>query len=158
MRHRREWKLRQATVACGLAVLAFACLPLDPSVAGALERGVAQWEARGPASYQLILQRGPCECLPEWLIPVRVDVRDNAIYSVTNADTGEPVPVAPFHAMTVDDLFDLVRAAIDQNADRVEVRYDRRWGYPRSIFIDYSLQGADDELSITTGDLVPSSS
>ena len=59
-------------------------------VASELAVARARWEARGPAAYEMTLQRG-CECLPEWSGPVAIVVRDGAVESREYTRTGEPV-------------------------------------------------------------------
>jgi hypothetical protein len=132
-----------------------ACLPTSPGETGAFQRGTLRWAARAPASYQIVLQRSSCECLPEWLIPVRVTVRDHEVQSVIDVRTGDPVTTELYHAMTVEQLFAVIASAQDQNAYRVNVEYDQHWGYPRDIYIDYDREMVDDELSITAQDLIP---
>lgn len=71
------------------------------------------------------------------------------------ADTGIAVPENYNHAnATIDSLFDEIKAAIDSNADNVQVEYDPISGYPTSIFIDYSTQIADEELRLNISGLV----
>lgn len=131
-----------------------ACSPTGPDGAGSLLQGMQRWSVRAPSSYQIVLQRSHCECLPAWLIPVRVTVRDGSVQSVIDVQTGDPVTTDLYHAMTVEQLFAVVADAIDQNAYRISVEYDQEWGYPRSIFIDYDREMVDDELSIIAHDLV----
>lgn len=52
---------------------------------------------------------------------------------------------------SIEDLFDLIESAIDQEAERIAVRYHPTQGYPQSIFIDYSFLIADEEISLTVG-------
>jgi hypothetical protein len=140
---------------CGVMMLPAGCLPTEPGELEALRRNVERWEARGLSSYQVVLQRATCECLPEWLVPIRLTVRDHEVQSVINLQTGDTVTTELYHAMTVDELFALVENALTQNAYRVSVRYDEVLGYPRSIFIDYDREAVDDELSITAQELGP---
>ena len=51
----------------------------------------------------------------------------------------------PFH--TVDELFDMLQYAIDQNAYRMDVVYNSEAGYPERADIDYLAHGVDDEWS-----------
>jgi hypothetical protein len=110
---------------------------------------MARWEAGGPSSYDVVVQRGPCECLAEMTVPVRVSVRNNSIESVRNEQTGEAISTQPFHAMTVEQIFSLIQSAITQNAHRVTVSYDPVLGYPRTVVIDYDPAAVDDEVVLT---------
>lgn len=120
----------------GGAVLPAACLPTEPGET--LRRNIERWEARGHSSYEVVLERGPCECLPDMIVPIRLTVRDNEIESVINLHTGDAVSREPYHAMKVEELFAVIEGALTQNAYRVAVIYDDVLGYPRSILIDYS--------------------
>jgi len=78
-------------------------------------------------------------------------VRSSAVVSSVDAQTGEPVP----SYATVRDiagLFALIRKAIDDGADRLEVTYDAQLGYPTFINIDYVVNAADDELQVRTSE------
>jgi hypothetical protein len=132
-----------------------ACSPTAPDEAVELSVGMARWETVRPAAYELVLERTGCECLPEWLIPVRVTVQGHQVTSVVNEQTGEPVVTEIYHAMSVDELFDVIEDAIVRDADTLEVTYDRQLGYPTSISIDYDRNVADDELLITAHSLEP---
>jgi hypothetical protein len=124
------------------------CTPTEPA-AEALQDGMARWEARGPSNYDMVVQRGHCECLPEMVVPVRVSVRDNSIESVRNEQTCEAIGSHPFNALSVEGIFSLIQSALAQNAHRVTVRYDAVLGYPRTVVIDYDSAAADDEVVLT---------
>jgi hypothetical protein len=146
--------IKELTTGCAILALA-GCSPADPDSAEALRRNMARWEARGPSSYQVVLQRSTCECLPEWLVPIRLTIRNREIESVVNVESGDTVSIELYHAMTVEELFSVVDDALDQNAHRVSVTYDAALGYPQSIFIDYDRDMVDGELHITARDLIP---
>ena len=65
---------------------------------------------------------------------------------------GEPVRG---YLVTIDGVFDKIQAAIDQDAAEVTVEYDPARGYPRSVFVDYSRQVADEELALQISDFAP---
>jgi hypothetical protein len=138
---------------CSAPLLLSACLPTEGSVSANHALGMARWEALAPANYEMVVERHYCECLPEWLVPVRVTVRDDEIESVVHALTGEPVVPGIYHAMTVNELFGVIDQARATGAHRIAVDYDRVLGYPRSIAIDYSREAVDDELSLTVSEL-----
>ena len=58
-------------------------------------------------------------------------------------------------AMTVDQLFNEIKQAIDNKAASVNVKYDASWGYPRSIYIDLDTRMADEEIALTSTALKP---
>jgi hypothetical protein len=49
--------------------------------------------------------------------------------------------------LTVDELFEVVQDAIDQEAYSLTVGYHAQLGYPTSIDIDYLLNAVDEEVS-----------
>ena len=51
----------------------------------------------------------------------------------------------PGRPKTVDQLFDSIQFAIDQNADSIDILYHPEFGYPESIQIDYDFTAADEE-------------
>lgn len=132
-------------VSAGLSLLA-GCTPMEPSAVDTLRDGMARWETRGPSTYEIVVARGPCECLPEMVVPVRVSVRNGDIESVRNQQTGEAVNTDLFHALSVEGLFTLIQSALAQNAHRVTVSYDAVLGYPRSIVIHYHPVAVDAQI------------
>lgn len=146
--------MTRALIATLLAACS-ACSPTAPEEAAELSVSMAKWEGVRPVAYELVLERTSCECLPEWLVPVRVTVQDQQVTEVVNAQTGEPIVIEIYHAMSVDELFDVIVDAIEREADILEVTYDRQLGYPMSISIDYDRNVADDELVITAHSLEP---
>ncbi len=53
--------------------------------------------------------------------------------------------------MTVAQLFDLVAGLQARGVARLEVEYDRRFGYPRRVVVDVDGRLADDEFTYVTG-------
>ena len=149
--------MARPTFALLIAALVASCSPTDPSESSQLQANMAKWDARGVATYQIVLQRGACECLAEEVIPIRVSVTGEDISSVIDERTGEVVTRELFHARTVEGLFDLIHDALAAGAYSVIVSYDRQLGYPREISIDYQANVADDEI-IIIAELVPTGS
>jgi len=48
----------------------------------------------------------------------------------------------------VEILFEEIQGAIDDNAYEIRVTYDPTFGYPTSVYIDYELMMADEELGV----------
>jgi hypothetical protein len=112
----------------------------------ALRAHAQLWADHGPRDYELVIQRSTCECLPEWLVPIRLTVRDGQIHGVVHHETGDTITTPPYHAMTIEGLFAVIEDAINQYAHEVDVRYHGESGYPTSIFIDHHPDHVDDEL------------
>jgi hypothetical protein len=136
------------------AALLAGCSPTGPDEADQLRRNMVLWEARGPAQYEVVIQRSSCECLPEWLLPIRLTVSGQQVLSVVDDQTRQPITDDLYHAMSVDELFALIQDALARSADRVAVTYHPVLGYPTSIFIDYDRAAVDEELTLSVRDLL----
>ena len=97
-----------------------------------------------------------CFCLVDTTRPVRVVVRDRQVVSVTSIDDGAPVPRERWgDYLTVEQIFDAIQEAFDQNAASVRAVYDERLGYPRDVFIDLDERLADEERGFIVDNLQP---
>lgn len=142
----------RATFACLLtfATLGTACSDSvdDHGLAAARK----QWVDHLPASYSFTWMQG-CECIGDMTRPIRISVTAGQLTTAVFVDdqraVGEPVRGA---LLTIDGVFDKIQNAFDQGAAEVTVDYDPARGYPRSVFVDYSRQVADEELSLQISD------
>jgi hypothetical protein len=57
--------------------------------------------------------------------------------------------------LTIDGVFDKLQAALDQDAAEVTIDQDPARGYPRSVFVDYRRQLADEERSLQISEFAP---
>ncbi|WP_163834176.1 DUF6174 domain-containing protein [Spartinivicinus ruber] len=76
-----------------------------------------------------------------------VDVRDNEVKKVTYTDTNQEVPESHMSMFdTIDGLFaDLVKA--NKSAHKINVQFNKRFGNPSSVYIDYDPRIADEETA-----------
>lgn len=132
-----------ATTACGLITGND-----DDADAAALRRAEARWANARVQDYQVVVQH---LCFCGFVRPVRVTVRGGAVVSSVDAQTGEAVP-SYATVRDVAGLFALIRSALDQGADRLDVTYDSQYGYPTFIDIDYITNAVDDELQVRTSE------
>jgi hypothetical protein len=138
-------RTRSACFALIVAASAAACSSADDhGLAAARER----WAEHGPATYSFVSTRG-CDCPPDVYRPIRVGVASGQIASAVYVDDQTAV-AANFRSLlrTIDGVFDDIQSAIDRNAVQIMVDYDPALGYPTSVFVDYSRQIADEELSL----------
>lgn len=91
------------------------------------------WRAQGLDDYDFVLRRA-CFCPPALSYPTRVEVRDGAVVAATGIESGEPVPVED--VPTIDDLFDIIESALDDDWELVEVTYDPELGFPAAATLD----------------------
>jgi Family of unknown function (DUF6174) len=131
------------------SLVATGCGLAGPGEQDDFEAAKARWEANGPASYRITIQR-LCYCGS--VEPVQVTVSGGSVVDRRYVETGDPVPdqlVAFYPA--VPGLFDLVADAY-RRADDAHATYDPDWGFPTNVVIDYVKNAIDDELTVTTSD------
>ena len=113
-----------------------------------LEEARALWDQVGPRDYAF-------EYTPDYFCAlggqrVRVTVDDGAITTARVISTDAPVDTYLFATIpTVLELFDAIDQALDRNAYRIEASYDRTYGYPVRVAIDYVRDAIDDEYGFT---------
>jgi hypothetical protein len=117
-----------------------------------LARNRQRWASAGLHDYEFDFQR-LCFCAPEATDAVHIVVRGDIVTSVVRSRDGQPASTRVAAWPRVDELFDDVQQRLDQRAERVDVRYDPTYGYPRSVVVDIMLQAADDEYSLTADNL-----
>lgn len=128
-------------LALAASVLALAAPAAAQDERAQLERAQARWarQRQHVRDYNYRLEIG-CFC-PE-------EVRGPHMLRVRRAR-----PVRPRRETarydTVPELFEVVDDALDGRAARLDVRYDRRRGFPRSISVDRRRDTADDEITIS---------
>ena len=111
-----------------------------------LDENRARWDVAAVTDYSMRFQRLCLFCSVEFLIPVRITVRGGTIDMVTDLDSGDPiVEITPGTFLTIDDVFDTIQDAIDENASAIDVRYDGVLGYPTDVDIDFSRSFSRDE-------------
>jgi hypothetical protein len=114
------------------------------------------WQSQRIADYQVQF-RMSCFCVPDVIAPVVLQVRGGAIVSVTRVSDGVAVPPSRWKGIyyTVDQMFALIADAQAKGADEIRVSYDAVLRYPTTVFIDQSVQLADEELRVEMSGLTP---
>lgn len=104
----------------------------------------ALWQNAGIRQYQFTYHQS-CFCPPEEniLISVENNVIVSAIYEMSGEEVGEP---RRQYLLTIDQLFDEIQNAIDDEVYHLDVSYDSHFGYPTRIAIDQDLMMADEEV------------
>jgi hypothetical protein len=80
-------------------------------------------------------------------------IRDAQRAGGTNNNT--ETSLNPGDLQTVDQLFEMIDGYLVSRPDAVELRLDRRYGYPAFFRVDPRYGIADDEMTITIHDLAP---
>ncbi len=119
-----------------------------------LDAARALWNSKEHNSYD-VTEAASCFCTETYRRPIWFQVvggvvqPDTVVYADENEDEDEvDLEMSPM-LMTVEDAFDMIQEAIDNNADSVTVTYDPELGYPMSIAIDTSEMIADEEKYYT---------
>lgn len=136
-----------------LVLLTFSCVK-NTEVLPEEELSVEEqkWRDQNLESYEFTLQIS-CFCIREYTLPKRVVVQNNEVVQVDDTPYEELNDSA---IQTIDGYFDFIRETRKQNPDEEEITYDTDLGYPTYIFFDISYQMADEEISYTISELIPS--
>ncbi len=128
---------------------------IEEDVQGELDVNRALWDAAAIHDYSMSFQRLCLFCSVEFLIPVRITVRGDTIYEVTDLDTEAPVEEpAPGAFLTIDGVFNVIQGAIDKNAAEIDVRYNSMLGYPTDVIIDLSRSLFNDDAQFQIREFV----
>jgi hypothetical protein len=117
-----------------------------------LARNRQRWASAGIHNYEFDFRR-LCFCPPEVNEMVHIVVRQDVITSVVRTSDGQPASTRVTSWPRVDELFAEVQQRLDQRVERLDVRYDPTYGYPRSVVVDIVLMAVDDEYSLTADNL-----
>ncbi len=96
-----------------------------------------------------------CFC-PDAGNPIRIRVRDGEVTDATFAGkgrghgAGDPV-VGSWQRLTLDQI---IAAANNTEADKVQVDWPAGQDYPSSVYVDQSFQAVDEEIGYTVSDVV----
>jgi len=122
----------------------------------ALDAAMELWDTQGLTRY-VIGYQNRCFCSPEYTARLLIDVREGVVTGVRKRDerNGSVLAEVAESVPTVDGIFDTIQQGINLNAPVVSVEYDPIYGYPTSMYIDYSELIADEEASLVVDFLAP---
>ena len=104
-----------------------------------LVRNQQQFQLLVGGNYRVTYENS-CFCPVEVLRPVRLTVLNGAISDVTRVSDGVSLPPSEWGSYrTVDQVFEEIEAGLNRGAQRVVVDYDRQYGYPRDVLVDYQM-------------------
>lgn len=146
---------RASACALATALLAGCEVFTGPSGFYELDQARERWASRGWVTYSYELVRS-CFCgYPAVGHRVEVVIDHGVVVEAYLVATGQPLPLSTLASFpTVEDLFDLAEDAL-YDADRFDIRYDSRLGFPRLLDIDWIEGALDDELVIHAERLFP---
>ena len=115
-----------------------------------LDRNWDRFQRNAPLSYSYTV-RISCNCTSDITRPVTVWVDRGSVEYLFYEDDGRAVPFSYASSFpSIEQLFDEIQNAIDDQADYIDVDYDFTYGYPTNVYIDYDRRVADEEISLTT--------
>lgn len=143
---------KQALMAVQEAANAVQVANKDLKALAALDAAEALWKQKTPEHYAYQLQPS-CFCPPEYTQPIAIRVFKGVVQQADLVTSQQPLPAdRKADAKTIDDLFKLIRDAINRPAASVKVSYDQHYGFPNSISIDLDQMMADEEIYYTVKD------
>lgn len=139
--------LKRFTLILAIIVLtACAVTPKTPLV-----ENREKWDSQHISHYSFNLAVG-CFCAFRNQMPLAIEVKDGKVISMVDS-AGQPVPQFA-------DIFDTYNTIeklfgkLSEKADKITVEYNKQYGYPESIYIDYIEKATDDEISFTVSNFV----
>ena len=106
-----------------------------------------KWNDLNLSNYSYVF-RASCYCINEWVSEVKVTISNDTISNVVfTSNDLSPTTLKPNQWHTIDELFDIAKAAIDE-AYTYKVEYNNAlFGHPTMIDIDWAENTADDEVT-----------
>jgi hypothetical protein len=112
--------------------------PLDDATAN-----LNLWNEKKVENYSFSFKR-ICFCPVEYVGPHQVVVQNGKVVTVNGLpyNSSERYGVIP----TIPELLQLIKANVDKNPVKKTLNFNATYGYPTSVFFDFSEMMADDEL------------
>jgi hypothetical protein len=153
MPHRLTTPLVCAALSALAALAVLAACRDTTGPAHDLAEAKARWRQTRPQSYAFTYGVS-CFCL--YAGPVVVDVRGDSVTAWRVLSTGTPaLPNGIVPSTTIDRLFAALDSAVARHPARFDATYDRKYGYPTSVYIDFVENVADDEIGYSVSQFVP---
>jgi len=119
-----------------------------------LDDNKEKWALKNIKSYQYQYSVG-CFCMEEMMMNKQVTVSNGVTTEAFFLQTSEYLtPEQLTRVKNVGELFDVVEQAINLKADKLSVTYNKDYGYPETISIDYNTKAVDDEITYYAHDLM----
>jgi len=113
-----------------------------------LERNRNLWRERNIINYKMVIKLSVTG-LYNPISPVEILVENGKAISIKTFEKPARNPAVEsyerFGNNTVETMFEKIESAEMRNADKLEVKYDAKFGYPKEISIDSSFAVIDDE-------------
>ncbi len=137
--------MKRLLVVLALLALSGSALPAEVVRVQGASNARQKWELAHPQNYSFVLERN-CYCAGP--ARVRVQVRQGKVVAVEDLESGRRYTDEGTlkNYPTIEDLLALIDKALQRRPDNLTITYDRRYGYPSRIYIDYSYRLADEEV------------
>ena len=141
--------------------------PRMKQIANKLKQQMNQWkimqQTMRVSGYTYTLQYSGF-IAPAGATPINITVANGKVVSAITEDlnaTGntDAIPTAMINAtdraLTVDQLFSKIQDAINAKSAKINVKYNSKWGFPTSIFVDTDTRIADEEIALKATEFSP---
>jgi hypothetical protein len=133
-----------------LALLITGCSSLVGQASSEVEQAQDKWQNTNISHYRYELAIS-CFCIFSQDMPLVIEVKDGEVVSM-EYKSGKEIDATNMELFQRYDSIDKIFAELEKaqsEAERVEVTYDEKYGFPTQITIDQVEQAADDELYLT---------
>ena len=123
----------------------------SPETISSFEANKEKWENASILDYSFVFQVS-CYCTLEYTSPKAVSVRDGNIVTVNDLAYSEEINRGVFQ---INDLFNEIEKAYNQNVAVLETTYDSFYGFPAKLYIDRDERIADEEIGYSISNFKP---
>lgn len=143
--------MKNAGILIILAVLLFSSCEKDGRTElEKLKVNRSKWNSKNIQNYTMD-ESISCFCAVTGVHHVAVS-SDKTILAVKN---GKAVEQPEEYFLTVNQLFDYIESSLARNPDRAEIKYDVVYGFPSSVYFDFSERMADEEMGYAIENFKP---
>lgn len=107
-----------------------------------LDKNKKLWENTNIKHYSFVVKRS-CFCPREE--NRHITIQNGKVTKAKYIPSNTPLPKTT-KVKKIEDYFDIIENALAKNAYQITVSYDKTYGYPSDIAIDYDKQMADEEI------------
>jgi len=143
--------MKQSLMALAAGLAFSGCHGHDNALRGELRDEKSKWLALGIHNYTYDYERS---CFCGGPSAVQITVINDVVTRVVTQSGDQDVPLSPTDPyFTIPELYDYLIDATSR-ADQISVHFDFATHLPAIVYIDFYRNAADDELSLTVGNLV----
>lgn len=143
----------RTAMALAVAVLLFGgCLGERGDVTAGFATQRQVWQSNNAKNYSFVSSHS-CFCTPNFALPLRVTVVNNAVASIVVDASGQAVPLN--YRPTIDGLFDFIDEEERSRPALLDVTYHATLGYPTRIKYGTPENDGGGIISVTSLTLTP---